>query len=144
MLDSGTGKYDLGAAWISMPALARPADADRRPSQAVSLDAGKSHEDSLAAATGDYWDWFSITPTQAGTLTVILRPVPESTVDLVLELFDVDMSKALVRSDDDLQGNSANESGTIDVKAGQKIFVKVSGAGGSPNGKYRLVSSLIP
>ena len=46
-----------------------------------------------------------------------------------------------MRSDQDMQDNPANESGTVDVKAGQKVHVKVTALGGS--GKYRLTSSLI-
>jgi cobalamin synthase len=54
-----------------MPVFERPGDADRRPSLTTQLVTGRSHEDGLADA-GDYWDWFVVTPTTAGTLTVIV------------------------------------------------------------------------
>src|SRR5690606_33520686 len=117
---------------------------DRRPGTASALEVGRSHEDSLASASGDHWDWFVFTPSSAGSLTVILRPTSE-TIDLVLEMYTADdLSEWVLRSDDDLQGNTANESGTVDVQANEKVFVKVLGAGGSTNGPYRISSSLIP
>jgi hypothetical protein len=144
MLDSGNTKFDIGAGWIAMPAFARASDPDRRPSLAKAMEPGRAIEDSLTSADGDYWDWFVVTPKTGGTLTVILRPIGDASVDLALELYAAsDLTKALVRSDDDLQGNTANESATIDVTSGQKVYAKVMGATGSPTGRYRVTSSLI-
>ena len=144
LLDSGNSKFEIGAGWIAMPAFARATDPDRRPSLATALDAGRSVEDSLDGDAGDNWDWFAITAKTSGTLTVILRSVNDDSPDLALELYTADdLTKPSVRSDDDLQGNTANESATVDVKAGQKIFVKVLGATGSASGPYRLASSVI-
>lgn len=144
MLDSGSTKFDIGGAWVAMPAFARASDPDRRPSLATALEPGRSHEDALTESDGDYWDWFAITPKTGGTLTVVVRQVGEGSLDLALELFSADeLSKAIVRSDDDLQGNTASESASIDVKSGQKIYAKVSGATGNPTGRYRVATSLI-
>lgn len=143
LLDSGTARFEIGTSWIPMAALARPSDPDRRPSTATPLEVGRSHEDSLASASGDHWDWFVFTPATAGSLTVILRPTGE-TVDLVLEMYAADdLSEPVLRSDQDLQDNTANESGTLDVQANNRVFVKVLGAGSNTNGSYRISSSLI-
>jgi len=140
---SGT-KFQIGAGWIAMAGFARESDPDRRPSMARAIEIGRSHEDSLNADEGDSWDWFVLTAKTSGTLTVILRSVNDNSPDLALELYTAeDLTRASVRSDDDLQGNTSNESATIDVKAGQQIYVKVMGATGSPTGPYRLASSII-
>lgn len=138
----GQGKYQIGAAWIPFPARARPSDPDKRPGTARPVEPGTSYEDSLDAATGDAWDWYVFTPKTSGTLTVVLRPVGESQVDLQLDVYaTADFSRSTVRSDQDMQDNPANESATLDVKAGQKIYVKVTTLNGA--GKYRVSSSLI-
>lgn len=144
LFGGGNAKFEIGAGWIAMAAFARPADTDGRPSQATALEVGRSHEDSLDSDAGDSWDWFSITPKTSGSLTVILRSVNNDSPDLALELYTADkLSEHAVRSDNDLQGNTTNESATIDVKAGERIYVKVLGATGSPSGRYRVASSLI-
>lgn len=144
LLDGSSTNFQIGAGWIVMPAFARATDADRRPSLATALDVGRSHEDTLDGDAGDNWDWFALTAKTTGTLTVILRSVNDDSPDLALELYtDEDLTKASIRSDDDLQGNTTNESATIDVKSGQKIYIKVLGATGNPAGPYRLASSII-
>lgn len=144
LLGNGNSAFDIGGAWIAMAAFARPSDPDGRPSQAVAIDIGQSLEDSLDTDQGDSWDWFVVTAKAAGTLTVILRSITDDSPDLALELYlDDDLTDYVVRSDDDLQGNTTNESATVDVKAGQKVYVKVLGATGGPTGAYRLASSLI-
>jgi hypothetical protein len=143
-VDGGSSKFQIGASWISMPALARPSDPDKRPGQARALEVGKSHEDSIDTGKGDPWDWFVYTPAQAGTLTIILRPVSKDSFDLTLETYAAgDFTKPTASSDQDLQGHAANESISIDVPAGQKVYVKVYAGFGSATGNYRLSSSLI-
>ena len=138
----GSGKFQIGGAWIPFPAWARPADPDKRPATARPVEAGRSYEDSLDPGSGDAWDWFVFTPKTAGTLTVVLRPLADSKVDLQLDVYTTEeFSRPTVRSDQDMQDNPANESGTVDVKAGQKVFVKVAALNGA--GKYRITSSLI-
>lgn len=144
VVDGQSSKFQIGASWISMPTLARPSDPDKRPGQARALDVGKTHEDSIDTDKGDPWDWFVYTPAQAGTLTIILRPVSKESFDLTLETYTSgDFTKPTASSDQDLQGHAANESISIDVPAGQKVFVKVYAGFGSATGKYRLSSSLI-
>jgi hypothetical protein len=143
--DSGAAKFEIGASWVAFPAFARPADPDKRPTQARALEVGRTHEDSLNPGDGDQWDWFVFTPKQGGALTVILRPAAGAgnDIDLVLELYvGENLTEAVSKSDQDMQDNMANESATIDVKPGQKVYAKVIGNGSSA-GKYRLSSSLI-
>lgn len=142
--DSSPAKFQIGASWVPFAGFARPADPDKRPATARALDIGKSHEDSLDSGAGDSWDWFVLTPKTAGTLTVILRPVANSEIDLQLEVYlGTELTEAAAKSDQDLQGNAANESATLDVTAGQKVYVKVMGAFSNVTGRYRLSSSLI-
>lgn len=144
LVEGRSTKFQIGAGWIAMTAFARASDPDRRPSMAASLDVGQSREDALNAASGDSWDWFTVTPKTAGTLTVILRSVNDSSPDLAIELYTAkDMATPAVRSDDDQQGNTTNESASVDVAAGEKVFIKVLGAAGDATGPYRLASSLI-
>ena len=140
-----SSSFEISTAWLSFPALAREnTDADSKPSGARRLEVGKPHEDALAAESGDMWDWFSLQAPDAGTLVVVTRAVGE-TSDLVLEAYlDGKFGESVERSDQDLQGDSANESVTVSVTKGQMVHVKVSGAFGRPSAKYRISSSLIP
>ena len=143
MQDNGVSKFQIGASWIPFPGFAVPPDPDRRPGQARVIDIGKSYEDSLGTP-GDRVDWFAYVPKTAGTLTVILRPIADSKIDLMLEVYLAkNMNEPVARSDQDLQDNPANESATVDVPAGQKVFIKVTTAMGSSSGRYRISSSLI-
>lgn len=143
---SGSSTFQIGGSWIPQPAYAMASpDPDRRPRTARSIVMGKAHEDALNSEGGDMWDWFVMKPAQAGTLAIVTRLLGEGDADLVLEVYtDNDFSKPAGRSDQDLQGNSANESVTVNVNAGQPVHVKVSGAFSRVTTKYRLSSSLIP
>jgi hypothetical protein len=143
---SGSSTFQIGGSWLAFPAFAVASpDPDRRPRNARSIVMGKAHEDALNSEGGDTWDWLVMKPAQAGTLAIVTRQLGEGDADLVLEVYlDGDFSKPAGRSDQDLQGNSANESVTINVNAGQPVHVKVAGAFSRVNTKYRLSSSLIP
>jgi hypothetical protein len=142
--EQGAVKFEIAASWLPFPPFARPPDPDKRPTQARAVEIGQTHEDSLDAGSGDMWDWFALTPKSGGVLTVILRPAGnDESLDLMLELYTADdLTTAAMKSDQDLQGNMANESATITVTAGQKVYAKVFGTQ-SVAGKYRLSSSLI-
>jgi hypothetical protein len=142
----GSSTFQIGGSWLAFPAFAVASpDPDRRPRGAKSIVMGKAHEDSLNSESGDTWDWFVMKPAQAGTLAIVTRPLGDGDADLVLEIYvDGDFSKPAGRSDQDLQGNSANESVTLNVTAGQSVHVKVTGAFSRVNTKYRVSSSLIP
>lgn len=144
LVSGSSAKFEIGAGWIAMPGFARTGDPDRRPTMATDLEIGQSREDSLDTDAGDAWDWFRVTPKSAGTLTVILRSVNDSSPDLAVEVYSAkDFATHIVRSDDDLQGNHTNESASIDVVAGEPVYVKVVSAIGSADGAYRIASSLI-
>ena len=142
---SGTASVQVAAGWYAFAHFAREnPDPDRRPSMAADLEVGANREDALDSEAGDEWDWYVLTPASAGSLTVILRQVNDDSPDLALELYTADdLTEPAVRSDNDQQGVTTNESATIDVRAGDKIYVKVLGALGSPVGPYRIASSLI-
>jgi hypothetical protein len=136
--------FQIAGAFLPFPPFARPSDPDRRPGQARMLQPGKPHEDTLDPANGDGWDWFAFKVAESGSLVVLTRPLDGTDADLVLEVFtDGEFSRAVDRSDQDLQGNASNESVTINVTAGQVVHVKVSN-GFSGVSKYRLSSSFIP
>ena len=139
------GTFQIAAAFISFPPFQRPGDPDRRPAMAKAGQVGKALEDGLDPSAGDNWDWWVLKAPEAGTLTVVTRQVGSGDApDLVLEVFtDADFADAKDRSDQDLQGNSASESATVQVTAGQAVHVKVS-SNFSRAAKYRLSSSLAP
>jgi hypothetical protein len=138
--------FQINGSWLPFPAFAAASpDPDRRPSSAKAGKVGAAIEDSLNTEAGDHWDWFAMKTTQSGTLAVITRRVGESDSDLVLEVYlDGNFSEPAGRSDQDLQGDSANESVTVSVKSGQQVHVKVAGAFSRANLRYRLSSSVIP
>lgn len=140
-----SSSFQIDSTWLSFPPLARAStDADSKPSAAQRLAVGKPHEDSIDAESGDLWDWFSFEAPEAGTLVVVTRGIGES-ADLVLEAFlDKNFGQSVERSDQDLQGDSANESVTVSVTKGQTVHVKVSSTFGRQSAKYRISSSLIP
>jgi hypothetical protein len=142
----GSGStFQIAGTFLAFPAFQRPGDPDRRPATAKALQVGKAIEDALDPAAGDNWDWWVLKSAQAGTLTVVTRQVGTGDApDLVLEVFtEGDYAAAKDRSDQDLQSNSASESATVQVTAGQAVHVKVS-SNFSRAAKYRLSSGLAP
>ena len=137
--------FTIAGAFLTFPAFQRPGDPDRRPGNARSIAIGKPLEDGLDAASGDSWDWYVFKAAEEGTLTVVTRQVGNGDApDLVLEVYTGgNFGDAQDRSDQDLQGNSASESVTVQVKAGEAVHVRVSG-NFSNAAKYRLSSSLAP
>jgi hypothetical protein len=136
--------FQIAGAWLPFPAFARAtSDPDRRPGQARALKIGQAHEDGLDRNGGDAWDWFVFKVAQVGTLVVVTRPVGSDTPDLVLEAFlRESYSQAEERSDQDMQGNSAQESVSVNVAAGETVHIKVSTIS-SQAGKYRISSNIV-
>lgn len=138
--------FSISGSWMSFPPFAMAStDPDRRPSGAKPAQVGKALEDSLNSESGDSWDWFVLKPGQAGTLVVVTRRLGDGDTDLVLEAYlDGNFAQAVQRSDQDLQGNNANESVTLNVEAGQQVHIKVATNFSNANTKYRLSSNLVP
>lgn len=144
--NSGSSTFQIAASFLGFPPFQRPGDPDGRPVNAKEVQVGKAYEDTLDPSAGDNWDWFVFTPVEAGTLTVVTRQSGTGDApDLVLELYTGgSFSNATERSDQDLQNNTANESVSLTVTAGQKVHAKVLHAFGSRSASYRLSSSLAP
>ena len=142
----GPSTFQIAGAFLSFPAFQRAGDPDRRPASAKAVNVGKPYEDSLDPSAGDNWDWFVFKAPEAGTLTVVTRQLGTGDApDLVLEIYtDGDFANADDRSDQDMGGNSANESVSVVVTAGQAVHVKVSSNFSSRASTYRLSSSLAP
>lgn len=142
---SSPSTFTIAGSFLAFPAFQRAGDPDRRPSLAKTAAVGKPVEDGLDPDNGDSWDWYVMKATQTGTLTVVTRQLGTGDApDLRLEIYTGgDFADAADRSDQDLQGNSANESVSVNVKAGEAVHVKVS-ANFSRAAKYRLSSSLAP
>jgi hypothetical protein len=141
---SGSSKFEIAGSFLSFPPFARRPDPDRRPGQARALVVGKPFDDSLDPGAGDAWDWFVFKAARAGSLALVTRPLASTEADLILEVYTGgDFSSAADRSDQDMQGNTSNESVTINVEAGDTVHVKVINQSGSTASKYRLSSSLI-
>ncbi len=135
--------FQVSGAFVAFPPFARAPDPDRRPSQARPLTVGTPHDDTLDPAAGDAWDWFAFKSPEAGTLAIVTRPLDDTGGDLVLEVFGAgSFTERVDRSDQDMQGNAASESVTINVEAGETYYVKVTNQSFSPS-KYRIASSLI-
>lgn len=137
--------FTIAGAFLTFPAFQRPGDPDRRPGAARTIGVGKPLEDSLDPAAGDSWDWYVLKAAEDGTLTVVTRQVGNGDApDLVLEIYTAGkFGEAQDRSDQDLQGNSASESVSVQVKAGEAVHVRVSG-NFSASARYRISSSLAP
>jgi hypothetical protein len=142
----GNAAFEISGSWMPFPAFAvASSDPDRRPSTAKAAQIGKATEDSLNTATGDNWDWYVMKATQPGTLVIVTRRLGDGDTDLVLEAYlDSNFSEPAQRSDQDLQGNNANESVTLNVNAGQSVHVKVLANFSNANTKYRISSNLVP
>jgi len=139
--------FEIAGSLMSFPAFERTIDdADARPSAARAAEVGRAVEDSVDSDEGDNWDWFAFTPKQAGTLAIVTRRISGGgDADLQLEAFlNNNFAESEERSDQDQQGDSANESVMVNVRAGQTVHVKVSRVFSDGSTRYTLSSSLLP
>ena len=136
--------FQIGGSFLSSALAALAADPDGKPSAARELAVGASHVDTIDPSAGDRWDWYRIPVTQSGVLTILTRVEGEG--DLRLERFEEgSFREAVDASDQDMDGVLGNESLTLDVQAGQVVFVRVLPSfGGSQAVAYRLASGIIP
>ena len=117
---------EITAAWLPFPAVSVAPDPDGQPTSAMPLAPAIPVQDALDPASGDHWDWFSITLTSAGVLTIIVE-APEG--DLVLEHFDAsNFREPVTRTDEDMGGITGNESMTVSAEPGVTYYFRVSTA----------------
>lgn len=141
---SGGASFHIGGTFLSAETAAAAPDPDRKPSGALELAPGGDHEDALDPAGGDLFDWYRVTAAEAGSLTVLTRA---DSGDLRLDLFlDGDFRESIDFSDQDQGGVLGNESLTVDVVAGQTVYVRVtySGVGMAEYAAYRIAAGFIP
>lgn len=126
----GAVPFTISAAFAPMPAFERAEDADGRPGNARVLEPGMGHEDALNLDDGDASDWYTLRAASAMTVFVMTRMPEGASGDLVLEAFIGGVfTEPTVRSDQDLQGNTGNETVSVDLKAGEVLHVRVSAHG---------------
>ena len=126
----GAVPFALSAAFALMPAFERAEDPDGRPGNARTLEAGTGHDDALNLDDGDPADWFTLRASAAMTLFVMTRVPEGASGDLILEAFiGGSFTEPTVRSDQDLQGNTGNETVSVDLKAGDVLHLRVSALG---------------
>jgi hypothetical protein len=146
-VQSGTNStFQIAGSFLAFPLFERAGDPDRRPGTAKAIQVGRAFEDALDPSSGDSWDWFVMKLAEAGTLTVVTRQLGTGDgPDLILEVFtNNEFATPAARSDQDLQGNTANESVSVQVAAGQSVHVRVANNFSSRPAQYRLSSSLAP
>lgn len=137
------GAFQIGGSFLESASASGIQDPDGRPSGAIRLAVGESHEDSIDAGRGDSWDWYRIDVTGDGALTVLTSSQGEG--DLRLELYaDGAFGEAMDASDQDMEGVLGNESITVNVRAGQTVYLRVTSAFGGGYAGYRIASGLIP
>ena len=142
---SATVSFEVGATFLATPLAQAEPDPDGKPSGATALELDGGHEDSINPAQGDGWDWYAVTSASAGVLTVLTRAVDDQEGDLRLDVYRAgDLREPEDGSDQDQSGVLTNESVSMDVAAGETIYVKVSPSfSGSSRVAYRIAAGLI-
>jgi hypothetical protein len=137
--------FDIGATFLETRLAEAPADPDGRPSQAMELAVGATHSDVIEPEKGDGWDWYRITASGDGVLTVLTRADDMDEGDVKLELFrEGSFRAAELVSDQDEGDVFTNESLNVDVIAGQTVYVRVSPPLSlGRRAAYRVVTALI-
>ena len=138
--------FEIGATFLATDLAGGTMDADGRPDGATALEVGGMHEDEIDPAAGDHRDWYRLTAGAAGVMTILTRAADAEEGDVKLELFMDGMFREPDQtSDQDQSGVMTNETVTVDVTAGQTVYVRVSPAfeGGS-RAAYRITAGLIP
>jgi hypothetical protein len=142
---SGTVSFQVGASFLATPLAQAEPDPDGKPSVAIALAVDEPHEDSIDPSNGDGWDWYAITAETAGALTVLTRAVDDLGGDLRIDVFRAgDLREPEEGSDQDESGVLTNESVTVDVAAGETVYVKVAPSFASSGAvAYRIASGMI-
>ena len=142
---SGEGAFVIGASWLPFAELASAPDPDGRPGSARALTVAKPLDDTLDGSAGDMRDWFIVTPSAEGTLVVVTRGTDAAEGDLLLEAFTAGaFTRPVQQSDSDLKGDRKSESVTVPVKAGEKVYVRVSIRSSRAVVPYRISAGIVP
>jgi hypothetical protein len=90
--------------------------------------------------------WYVITAPEDVTVNFTTRSTGENDGDLLIEAYvNEDFGQFLIRSDSDMEGDSAHESVTVDLRAGDILHVKVAAWGfGKSQWSYQLDVSHAP
>lgn len=138
----GSASFLIGGSFLATEAAAGTRDPDARPTGAIELAVGAAHEDSLHPEEGDRADWYRIVVKKAGVLTVTTRA--EGDGDLRLERYgEGGFRDPEDSSDQDMEGVLGNESLTVEVSAGDVVYIKVVPSLGNVwEVSYRLSTSL--
>ncbi len=138
-----SASFHLGATFLPSALAAAPDDPDGRPSGAIELTVGATHDDAIDPAAGDRADWYRIRVDGSGVLTVLTRA--EGDGDLRLERYiEPEFGEPEDAADEDRDGVFGNESLTLDVEAGDVVIIKVVPSfAGSTAVSYRISSGLI-
>lgn len=119
----GSARFVIGAAFLAMPEAALPQDPNGGPGTAITLQTGGQTGGTIRPTRGDNRDWYVVTPTGNGVLTVYTR----SADDLILEAFDpLDYRTPIAAADNDDQNAMGNESLTLDVNRDKPVYFRVS------------------
>ena len=142
---SGSVGFQVGASFLASPLAEAEPDPDGKPGGAIALAVDETHDDSIDPAAGDGWDWYAITAETAGVLTILTRSVDDTGGDLRIDVYRADdLREAVEGSDQDQSGVMTNESVTIDVAAGETVYVKVAPSFAANSAvAYRIASGLI-
>jgi hypothetical protein len=125
--DEGGGEFSLTATFLADPMFARAPDADGKPSGARAIAVGFGHDDSVAPNMGDKIDWYTFTVDEDGTYFIATRAEASLKNDLMIQAFvgDALLDSPTIASDQDLRDNVANESVSVEVKAGTTVRFRV-------------------
>lgn len=123
----GAIPFRVIATFAAMSGFEMPADTDGRPRNARAIAVGAAMEDQLNPDEGDLADWYLVTASEAMTIIFGTRVDEGSEGDLMLDAYiGEDLNNSVAHSDQDLRGNSGNESLTVDLKPGESVRIKVA------------------
>ena len=133
-----TGRFDISVTDLT-PAVAETdgAGTDLTHATALTFVANSASFQGNISSAGDQ-DFFSITASSSGVLTISLAAEASSGLDTYLYLYNSD--KVLILEDDD-SGSGLNSSISINVLTGQTYYLQASGFGSSM-GAYTISASI--
>ena len=142
---AGDADFVLATSWLPMALVARTLprpsapDPQGSPEDSIHMGIGKIYRGSIHDASGDVQDWFRIEAARNGVLNVSTRT---RSSDVVLEYYqDGNYGSSLERSDQDLHGDTGNESITVSVREGGVYYFVVTAYSSDAEYSVRAVIS---